>query len=274
MLCHVNNLPVHYVEHGEGTPIVSLHGFTPDHRLMTGAMEPVFARRDGYRRIYIDLPGMGKTPGADWISGSDQMLDVVQQCIESLLPGQSFLLAGQSYGAYLSQGLALAWPERVAGMLLLCPVTVPVFPQRELPPHQVMLCDEAAMQRADLNTQQRKDFDAIAVVQNEDTWARTRDEIFSGLQVADKDFLQGLRERGLSLSQHPPAVRQRYDKPTLIFCGRQDAVVGYRDAWPLLDYYTRASYASLDMTGHHAHIEASGVFEALVENWLERCERF
>jgi pimeloyl-ACP methyl ester carboxylesterase len=274
MICTIQGLPLHYVEHGEGMPVVLLHGFMPDHRLMTGAMEPVFALQPGYRRIYLDLPGMGKTPGADWITSSDHILQLVRDCIDTLLPGQDFLLAGQSYGGYLAQGLALAWPERVAGLMLLCPVTVPAFPQRDLPPHQVMLRDEAAMQRADLNERQRQDFDGIAVIQNEATWARTRDEIFSGLQVADKDFLQGLRARGLALSAHPPALRRAYDKPALIFCGRQDAVVGHRDAWPLQEYYSRASFVSLDMCGHHAHIEAPHVFQAMAEDWLLRCTAF
>lgn len=32
-----------------------------DHRLMSGCMEPIFTKREGWRRIYIDLPGMGVT---------------------------------------------------------------------------------------------------------------------------------------------------------------------------------------------------------------------
>lgn len=39
-------------------------------------MEPVFKNRDGYERIYIDLPGMGKTKSENWIINSDVMLDI------------------------------------------------------------------------------------------------------------------------------------------------------------------------------------------------------
>ncbi|MFD2469254.1 alpha/beta fold hydrolase [Amycolatopsis silviterrae] len=53
---------MHYVEHGSGTPVLAVHGWMPDHRLMTGCLEPVFARRPGFRRIYPDLPGMGDRP--------------------------------------------------------------------------------------------------------------------------------------------------------------------------------------------------------------------
>lgn len=273
MLCKLNNLTVHYVEHGAGVPVVLLHGFTPDHRLMTGAFEPVFAERDGYRRLYPDLPGMGQTPGADWIAGSDQMLQVVQDFIDALLPGQDFLLAGQSYGAYLAQGLAQAWPQRVRGLMLLCPVTEPNVPARELPPHQILQRDATAMQNADMSPQQRQEFDAIAVVQTERTWSRTRDEIVPGLRLGDQNFLQALRKRGMALGQHPVPPQQHFDKPTLIFCGRQDAIVGYSDAWRLMQYYPHASYAALDQSGHHAHLEAPAIFNAMVSEWLQRCEQ-
>lgn len=32
---------LHYVAFGEGTPVLALHGWSPDHRLMTGCLEPV-----------------------------------------------------------------------------------------------------------------------------------------------------------------------------------------------------------------------------------------
>ena len=44
---------------GEGYPIVMLHGWTLDHQVMLHAMEPLFEKRSGMKRIYIELPGMG-----------------------------------------------------------------------------------------------------------------------------------------------------------------------------------------------------------------------
>ena len=56
------NVPMYYVEHGNGFPVLVLHGSGVDHREMAAALEPLFAQRPGYRRIYVDLPGMGRTP--------------------------------------------------------------------------------------------------------------------------------------------------------------------------------------------------------------------
>lgn len=57
--CQVRQAEIYYEDIGEGKPILMIHGFSPDSRLMTGCMEPLFTNRTGYRRIYIDLPGMG-----------------------------------------------------------------------------------------------------------------------------------------------------------------------------------------------------------------------
>lgn len=81
----VHRIPVYYESYGTGLPLVMLHGLSPDHRLLTGCMEPLFTHRAGWRRIYLDLPGMGRTPGAQHIQGSDDMLDVVVDFIEAVM---------------------------------------------------------------------------------------------------------------------------------------------------------------------------------------------
>jgi len=52
MECKIKNLSINYEIIGEGKPIVMIHGYYPDHRLMMGCMEPIFRVNDGYRRIY------------------------------------------------------------------------------------------------------------------------------------------------------------------------------------------------------------------------------
>ena len=54
--------------------------------------------------------------------------------------------------------------------------------------------------------------------------------------------------------------------------GRQDATVGYRDAWELIENYPRGTFAILDRAGHNLQIEQEGLFNALVNEWLDRVE--
>ena len=101
----VRDVTIYYEIHGSGRPVLMIHGWSPDHRLMKGCMEPVFQAIDTpWQRIYFDLPGMGKTRGQPWITGSDQMLSLVLEFIDGIIPHQHFVVAGESYGGYLARG--------------------------------------------------------------------------------------------------------------------------------------------------------------------------
>jgi len=265
MFCKVKDLEIYYEIHGEGIPIVMLHGFTPDHRLTKGCFEPVFARRQGWQRIYFDLPGMGKTAGKDWLDSSDKMLDVVIAFIEQVIPGQSFLLTGESYGGYLARGLVHRMPGRLDGVCLLCPLIVPG--SRDLPRQTVLVRDNALL--ADLSQEEAGAFIPMAVVQSPLTWQKFRDEIYPGLKLADRAFLDRLY-RHYAFQFNVDALEKPFEKPSLFLMGRQDFVVGYHNAWNILENYPRATFAVLDRAGHNAQIEQEALFESLVSEWLDR----
>jgi pimeloyl-ACP methyl ester carboxylesterase len=267
--CQVKDIPIYYEVFGEGRSLVSLHGFTPDHRLMTGCMEPIFEQRSGWQRIYLDLPGMGKTPGPEWLTSSDQMLDVVLGFIDQVIPDQRFVLAGESYGGYLARGIIHHKPELVDGLLLICPLIVPDGEKRTLPPHVVLVRDEELV--ASLKPDEREEIESFVVVQTRDVWERTKDEVISGINVADQEFLTRLFTHGYSLSFNVDAV-QLFEKPTLILFGRQDTSVGYRDGWDIIENYPRSTFAVLDRAGHNLQIEQAIMFNALVNEWLDRVE--
>ena len=107
MLANLNGIPVHYEERGRGTPVLALHGAGVDHREIMGALEPLFADRPGYRRIYPDLPGMGRTPAPDTIDSTDAVLDLLLGLVDAVIGEQAFLVVGHSSGGYLATMLAV-----------------------------------------------------------------------------------------------------------------------------------------------------------------------
>ena len=141
---------MHYEDLGQGRPVVMLHGFSLDHRVMTGCMEPVFRNREGWRRIYPDLPGMGRTRAPEWITSSDHMLDVVMEFIDSVIPGEDFVLAGESYGGYLALGALHRRPDSVGGLLLICPVMVAQHSRRNVPAHVTLVEDEELLELVEM----------------------------------------------------------------------------------------------------------------------------
>lgn len=270
MECTLKNASLFYEEYGEGKPVIIIHGYYPDHRLMSGCMEPVFAGKTGYRRIYPDLPGMGKTKGEAWINSSDRMLEVVLEFIDAIIPGQNFLLAGESYGGYLARGIIYHMADRVDGLLLLCPAIAAEYSKRDLPSKTVLVRDEALL--SGLNRKDAEDFENMAVIQSEEIWRRYRDEILSGVRIADVVFLEKLREQ-YAYTYDVDALKNRFEKPSVFILGRQDASVGYKGAWKILNNYPRATFAVLDGAGHNLQLEQAEVFSCLVNDWLSRADK-
>src|SRR5689334_5319844 len=117
----VKSIPVYYEEYGSGIPLLVLHGFSADHHSTVAGIEPLFKNLQGWRRIYPDLPGMGKTPGADWTTNQDDFLEVVSEFMQIVAPGNHFVVAGYSYGGYLARGLVYRQGTRIDGLLLMVP---------------------------------------------------------------------------------------------------------------------------------------------------------
>jgi len=267
----IRDLEVYCEIVGEGSPIVMVHGMGVDHRTMKGCMEPVFQNRgDQWQRIYFDLPGMGRTKGADWITNSDSMLWFVLAFIDEVVPHQPFLMVGESYGGYLVRAAIRERPAEVEGMLLICPLVVADDEQRDVPPCSALLRDHALQERLDL--EERRLLDLFLVQQSAANWERLRNEMLVGFEGGDGAFQARIRAdvASYAFTFDVDAAPVPFQKPSLIVTGRQDCLVGYRDAWRLMKNYPRSTFVVLDMAGHGAQIEQAALFNALVNEWLDR----
>ncbi len=269
MTVAVKGIDIYAETHGSGTPILMIHGWGPDHRLMKGCMEPVFrGADDGWERIYFDLPAMGKTKVPPWFRSTDHMLETVIGFMDKVIPERRFLVAGESYGGYLARGLMKALSSRIDGLLLICPIAFPETQAENAPPLQVLEEDRALLES--LSPEDRRQFESIHVRRNERVWRRFRDDILPGLKLADQGFLSAHLNRNKLFSDPIDRIDKPYPQPSLILLGRQDSCVGYRDSWKLMENYPRATFAVLDKAGHNLQNEQEGLFQALVREWLER----
>ncbi|MFG1862493.1 alpha/beta fold hydrolase [Microbispora bryophytorum] len=264
MEAEVGGAVVHYVEHGDGIPVLALHGAGVDHREMAGALEPVFRGRPGYRRVYPDLPGMGRTPVPDRLRGSDDVLDLLLGLIDAVVGDQQFAIVGHSFGGYLARGIAARRPAQVAGLALICPLGEE---SRDVPAHAVLhaSADVAAVADA-LSPAEQASFRDYFVVQTPATVERFREYVAPALPLVDRDGL------GRVFDQWRLSDTSAYAGPTLILAGRQDATVGYAGAWDLVARYPHATYAVLDRAGHALPHEQTGLLTALIAEWLDRVD--
>lgn len=267
----VDGIPVHCVERGEGTAVLVLHGSGVDHRAMTDVVEPLFADRPGFRRVYLDLPGMGRTPAPDHLVDEAGVLAVVLGVIDEVIGEAPLLMVGQSYGAYLARAAADRLRGRVAGLALICPLGTEVMGEgADVPEHVVLhrsgdvdavldgaLADQAA---------------GYLVVQTAETLTRFRDREGPGIALADQPALERMG-RGFAHAE-APGSGPPITAPTLIVTGRQDSWVGYAAAFGWLAHYPRATYAVLDRAGHGLPHEQPELLAALMGEWLERVDEF
>jgi pimeloyl-ACP methyl ester carboxylesterase len=254
---------MHFVERGSGTPVLAVHGWTPDHRLMLGCLEPLFERLGGYRRLYPDLPGMGATPAPPTTASTADVLATLEAFVDAHIGPDPFLLAGESYGGYLARALTRRRPAQVLGLALICPIGTAVeHAGRRVPPHRTLRAEPG------LAIPPSSDFAEMAVVATAETLRRYQAEIEPGLQAADPVAMARIRADWVL--PEPPETGPPYERPTLILTGRQDASVGYLDQFALLPHYPRATYAVLDLAGHNLQIEQPALFDALVTEWLTR----
>jgi len=270
MKCRVGSISIDYIEVGAGRPLVMLHGGGLDHRHMLQDMEPLFEKRVGWRRIYPDLPGMGKTKAADWIKNQDDMLEIVVGFIEAVAPGQRFTVAGASYGSYLARGVVWRRKALIDGLLLIVPVIEPDKEKCNLPKHQVLNTDQDFLAALAPNEGWMRD---LLVVQSMDTLQYQRGFILPALASADREFMDRM-EANNRYTFDVDAPSTPLQAPTLFLMGKFDPWCGYREAYRLLDQYPRATFAVLDRAGHALSCEQKGLFQALVGEWLDRVEEY
>jgi pimeloyl-ACP methyl ester carboxylesterase len=256
---------IHVVEHGDGQPLLALHGFPVDHHLMSGCLEPILREHDGFRRIYPDLPGLGRSSG-DGVSSAHDLLVAVETLVDEIIGDEPFLLVGESYGGYLSRALGRRRRDQVLGLALICPAVVAEASDRALPPREVRRPDPRLV--AGLDPAEAAEFTDVAVVESADTLARFRADVAPGLAGGDAAAIARFRAR--YRLDEPVERDEPFTAPTLIVAGRQDHVVGFRDQWKLLDHYPHATYAVLDVAGYNLQFERPVLFESLMHDWLDR----
>jgi pimeloyl-ACP methyl ester carboxylesterase len=248
---------MHYAEHGTGRPALVLHGAGVDHREAEACFEPALEGAAGLRRIYPDLPGMGRTAAPETLRSADDVLDTLVAFADTVTRGTAYLLIGHSAGAYYAQAMAARHQAQVAGLALVCPLLPGV---RDVPRHRV------AVGAGDIGDAV---FRGYFVIQTPEMLDRYERYVAPAAALADQSALERLGERWALTPDHAPA----YAGPTLIVAGRLDSTVGYAAAVDLSEQYPNASLAVLDDAGHALPHEQPELLRALIAEWLQRVAR-
>jgi len=118
---------------GDGIPVLIIHGWELDGNCEALDFEPVFTQLSGFRRIYVDLPGMGATLAGNVQNLDDMFLRLVH-FVDTTIATSRFLVVGSSCGGYLAHALAIRYQQQVDGLLLRVPLVEPDNIKRDVDP--------------------------------------------------------------------------------------------------------------------------------------------
>lgn len=257
-----NSTIIDYEIIGDGVPILFLHGWGMDKRIMTGCFEPIFDNLNNFRRIYIDLPGMGMSTAGD-VTCSDDMLEILHSFTEEIV-GEKFIIAGESYGGYLARGFVKQYPEMVNGIILLCPLVYPGTRQGRVEPLKVIKRDDDFL--STLTKEQYDSFTYMNVVLTKSVYERYSKDIMPAIEIQDRYFLDEVLDGSYSFDVDE--IEQPFEFPCLIVVGKQDTEVGYKDQFNLIKNFPNATYCAINGAGHNLQLEQPELFESIVKQWL------
>jgi pimeloyl-ACP methyl ester carboxylesterase len=122
----VDGVRLAYTDHGDGEPVVLIHG-TPSHSYLWRNIAPR-VRDAGYRTVVYDLLGFGRSErpiGRD--TSVTAQADVLVGLLDQLLIDSAHIVAHDIGGA-IGQILAVRYPERVRRLMLIDTVTYDSWP--------------------------------------------------------------------------------------------------------------------------------------------------
>jgi 2-succinyl-6-hydroxy-2,4-cyclohexadiene-1-carboxylate synthase len=253
------------VDHGSGTPLLLVHGFTGS----VAAWDGQAATFGGLRVIAVDLPGHGRTHLADPELATVERTAADLAVLLHDLDAAPADVLGYSLGARIALRLAVAHPEAVSRLVLESPSAGMADP-----------AERAARRMADELLAQRIEAEGIAAFVDE--WERN--PVFASHAALPPERARHLRAmrlasdpaglaaslRGAGQGRMEPLHGRLAEvvAPTLVITGALDAI-GRPRAEEVAAGIATARLAVIDGAGHTPHEEQPEAFARLVPAFLQ-----
>lgn len=251
---------------GEGTPLIAIHGFGVDYRIML-PLEDMADNRP-WKRIYLNLP-WAEHAEDNGARNPREVADAALHEIQEIVGDGKFAIVGNSFGAMVARYAAHILRGQCLGLATLAGVFELDHSVRTLPEYRVVVSDATVLEKAgrDLDS-----FAEMAVLQTDEALKLFREFVLPGLRGSNQEIVDRIHSRYLEGYSPEQNAQEPFDAPSLHVFGRQDQVVGFADGLVFKNHYTRGTFVVLDAAGHNLHLEQSNIVGALIRDWLDRMD--
>jgi len=275
--------PVHYVEEGDGSPLVLVHGLGGSH-VNWFAVLPGLA---GRRRVFaLDLAGFGRTPLAGRSSSIEANRDLLERFLREVVK-EPCALVGNSMGGLISLLEASSGRSLVRKLVLVDPAqprprgapldpavalrmslsALPLLGAWTMARRGRRLGAEGVVREilgvccVDTNRVPAPVFDALVAL------AQERLEHMPWANAAFVEALRSLLAYVAFPGRFQDCVR-RVDVPVLVLHGQSDRLVPVECSRELVKLRPDWKLVELEDTGHVPQLERPEEFLEIVEGWL------
>ncbi len=261
------DIETNYLERGQGSPVVLLHGSGVGVTAWTNWHKAIPALATDFRVLAPDMPGFGYTerkPGQKydmklWVAHLLAFLDAMEV--------EQADLVGNSFGGGLSLAFSLRHPERVRRLVLMgtpaghFTMTKGLKGPRAFEPTREWVADMLRTFPFDKTVVTDEMIDErFATMQRPDERAA-----FKKLMPKDEGEEKERIVRGV-----PEDRLATIDKPALVVHGREDRVIPLEIGLRMLEHMPRAEMHVFGRCGHWVQLERPDAFHALVREFLKR----
>lgn len=269
----MNDFILSYDDVGEGRiPIVFLHGFPFDKTMWEKQIEFL---KTSYRLIACDIRGFGKSKDEKSLLNMDLFADDLIEFMDKLSIDRA-VICGLSMGGYITLNAAKRFPDRFEA-LILCD-TQCIADTEEIKEKRLKTIAKIEMEGvAHFNEEFIKSvFHKDSLTHKKELVEELGSVVFANSQHS---IIQGLL--ALAIREDTCATLEKIRIPTLIICGREDAVTPLEESQYLKEHVLGSTLKIIDDAGHVSNLEQPNEFnehlveflinlsEIHAENWIE-----
>lgn len=266
----VDGVRIHYQEKGTGKPLVLLHGYTSSTYSWKDVFEPLSKT---FRVIAIDLKGFGFSakPEGDYSRRAQALL--VTHLLDQLKIDEAWI-CGSSMGGEVALNLAIANPQRVAGLILIDSGGVLVPGSGSLAPPYLLVPVLGRL------------LTALSLTSDKLVRQGLEKSFYDGSKVSDERvgyYYRPLKTRGGQLA----ALRARtqanlfpveadlnkINKPTLIIWGKDDRLIPVAAGLKMNSLIKNSTLLTFDNCGHLPQEEMPDRVVGAIEDFVSVSNR-